>query len=199
MFSTFKPAIILFVLLTVVTGIVYPLVVFGIALAAFPQQANGSLIVRDGKPIGSRLIGQYFDDPKYFWGRPSATSPAPYDAEASGGSNLGPDNPALVAAVKQRLAALRTAHPEANGPVPGELVMASASGLDPDISPHAAYWQAPRIAKAHGAPLEQVKALIASHTQGPSLGLFGEPRVNVLALNMALDAARPARGDNPRP
>lgn len=199
MTSFLKPAIVLFVLLSVITGIAYPLVVYGIAQAAFPRQANGSLIERNGQVIGSALIGQQFDAPGYFRGRPSATSPTPYDAEASGGSNLGPSNPALVDAVKSRLKALRAANPDAHDPVPAELVMASASGLDPDISPQAADWQAPSIAKLRGLPLAQVNALIENHVQGPSLGLFGEPRVNVLELNLALDAAQPAQGDNPRP
>ena len=192
MSSLIKPALILFVLLSVITGIAYPLAVYGIAQTAFPRQANGSLVVRDGKPVGSALIGQNFDAPKYFWGRPSATGPMPYNADASSGSNLGPSNPALVDAVKQRIAALRAADPDTHAPIPSELVMASASGLDPDISPAAARWQAARVAKARGLPLAQVDALIASHTRGPSLGLFGEPRVNVLALNMALDALRSA-------
>lgn len=190
MLSLFKPALVLFVLLSLVTGIAYPLVVFGVAQAAFPEQANGSLIQRDGKVIGSALIGQAFTAPGYFQGRPSATASTPYNTMASGGSNLGPSNPALVTAVKQRLASLRAANPDARGAVPGELVMASASGLDPDISPQAADWQAPRVAKARGLPLAQVRGLIEAHTQPPSLDLFGEPYVNVLALNLALDDAQ---------
>jgi len=203
MFAQFKSAALLFVLLTAITGIAYPLLVFGIAQAAFPQQANGGLIERDGHTIGSTLIGQNFDAPGYFQGRPSATTPAPYNPLASGGSNLGPSNPALIDAVKQRIAALRKANPDANEPVPSELVMASASGLDPDISPQAAQWQAPRVARARGQPLAQVRALIDAHTQAPSFDLFGEPRVNVLALNLALDdaqvgAAQSGAAHNPR-
>jgi K+-transporting ATPase ATPase C chain len=198
MLALCKPAILLFVLLSLITGVAYPLVVFGIAQAAFSRQANGSLVVRDGKPVGSALIGQAFVAPGYFHGRPSATSPVPYDAMASGGSNLGPDNPALLAVVQQRLAALRAANPAASGPVPAELVMASASGLDPDVSPQAAAWQAPRVAHARGMTLARVHALIAQHTRPPVLGVFGEPLVNVLALNLALDAAARQTGDNAR-
>lgn len=198
MLSLFKPAVILFLLLSLITGIVYPLVVFGIAQTVFPQQANGSLIRRNGKVIGSALIGQQFASPRYFQGRPSATAPAPYDAMASGGSNLGPDNPALITAVKQRLAALRADNPDARGPVSSELVMASASGLDPDVSPQAADWQAPRVARARGLSLAHVHGLIEAHTQPPSLGLFGEARVNVLALNLALDDAQGGAAHNPR-
>lgn len=198
MFSLIKPALVLFVLLSVITGIAYPFLVFGIAQAAFPHQANGSLVTRDGRAIGSALIGQAFDAPRYFQGRPSATMPTPYNALASTGSNLGPSNPALIAAVKQRLAAIRTSNPDAKGSVPSELVMASASGLDPDISPQAAHWQAARVAKARRMPLREVAALIDSHVQGPSLGLFGESRVNVLALNLALDDAQGGAAHNPR-
>ncbi len=198
MFSLFRPASILFVLLSVITGIAYPLVVFGIAQVAFPHEANGSMIERGGKPIGSALIGQQFDAPGYFQGRPSATTPMPYNALASTGSNLGPSNPALIEVVRQRLASLRAANPESRGPVPSELVMASASGLDPDISPQAADWQVPRVAHARGVPIAQVRALIHAHTQPPALGLFGEPRVNVLALNLALDDAQYPSEDNPR-
>ena len=198
MFSLFRPALVLFVLLSLITGIAYPLVTFGIAQFAFPRQANGSLIVRNGKPIGSALIGQQFDAPRYFQGRPSATTPTPYNALASGGSNLGPSNPALIEAVKQRLVALRAANPDARDPVPSELTMASASGLDPDISRQAAQWQAPRVARARGLPLSQVRALVDAHVQQPSLGLFGEPGVNVLALNLALDDAQRGEAHNPR-
>lgn len=198
MTSLLRPALVLFALLTLITGIFYPLAITGVAQLAFPHAANGSLVVRDGKPIGSELIGQYFDAPKYFQGRPSATSPMPYNAEASGGSNLGPTNPALLQAVRQRVAALRAANPDAVGPVPGDLVMASASGLDPDISPRAAHWQAPRVARARGLPLARVNALIDAQVQGPTLGLFGEPRVDVLALNLALDDATRGVEDNPR-
>jgi K+-transporting ATPase ATPase C chain len=198
MLSLFKPALVLFVLLSLITGIAYPLVIFGVAQTAFPQQANGSLIHRGGQAIGSALIGQQFTSPRYFHGRPSATTPMPYDAMASGGSNLGPSNPALIDSVKQRLVALRAANPDARSPVPSELVMASASGLDPDVSPQAANWQAPRVARARGLSLTQVHGLIEAHTQPPSLGLFGEARVNVLALNVALDDAQGGAAHNPR-
>ncbi len=198
MFASFKSAAILFVLLTAITGFVYPLAVYGIARVAFPQQANGSLIERDGHIIGSALIGQNFDAPGYFQGRPSATTPTPYNALASGGSNLGPSNPALIDAMKQRIAVLRKANPDAEKPIPSELVTASASGLDPDISPQTAQWQAPRVARARGLPQMQVQALIDAQTQSPALGLFGEARVNVLALNLALDDAQGAAAHNAR-
>ena len=190
MISLLRPALVLFVLLSLITGVAYPLLVYGIAQAAFPHQANGSLIVRGGKPVGSELVGQNFDAPGYFHGRPSATATAPYNPLASGGSNLGPSNPALIDTVKRRIAALRVANPDARARIPAELVMASASGLDPDISPQAARWQAPRVAHSRGLPLTQVQALIDAHTQAPALGLFGEARVNVLNLNLALDDAQ---------
>jgi|SRR6185312_8569029 len=196
MLSLIRPALVVFALLSAITGIVYPLATFAIAQAAFPRQANGSIVARNGQPVGSALIGQAFDAPGYFHGRPSATSPAPYNAMASGGSNLGPSNPALLEAVKQRFANLRAGNPQAVGPVPSGLVMASASGLDPDISPAAADWQAPRVARARGLPLASVRALIRAQTRAPSLGLFGQPRVNVLALNLALDATARRAGDN---
>jgi potassium-transporting ATPase KdpC subunit len=198
MTALLRPALVLFALLTLITGIVYPLAITGVAQLVFPHAANGSLVVHDGKTVGSELIGQYFDAPKYFQGRPSATTPMPFNAEASGGSNLGPTNPALLQAVRQRVTALRAADPDAVGPVPGDLAMASASGLDPDISPRAAHWQAPGVARARGLPLAKVNALIDAHVQGPSLGLFGEPRVNVLALNLALDDVSRGVEDNPR-
>jgi K+-transporting ATPase ATPase C chain len=182
-----RPAISLFILLTVVTGIAYPLVVTGVAKVAFPDQAAGSLVVKDGKPIGSALIGQNFTDPKYFWGRPSATSPQPYNATASGGSNQGPLNPALTDAVKGRIDALKAADPGNDKPVPADLVTASGSGLDPHISPDAATYQAARVAKVRGLPLEKLTALIEQHTEGRQWEIFGEPRVNVLTLNLALD------------
>jgi K+-transporting ATPase ATPase C chain len=166
---------------------VYPLTVTGLAQLVFPQQANGSLIVRDGKVIGSELIGQYFDDPKYFWGRPSATSPFPYNAAASSGSNLGPTNPALIEAVKIRVAALRAADPDNEAPVPVDLVTASGSGLDPHITPAAALYQAHRVARLRGLEENQVKDLVARSTEGRQFGFLGEPRVNVLKLNLALD------------
>lgn len=182
-----RPAVSLFVLLSVATGLLYPAVVTGVAQAVFPAAAKGSLIVKDGQPVGSTLIGQNFTDPKYFWGRPSATGPYPYNATASSGSNLGPLNPALVDAVKGRVAALRTADPGNMRPVPIDLVTASASGLDPHISPAAADYQAERIARLRQLDLQRVHQLIAANTEGRELGIFGEPRVNVLQLNLALD------------
>ncbi|MFH0132481.1 potassium-transporting ATPase subunit KdpC [Variovorax sp. VaC1] len=186
--SIFRPALVLFVLLSAITGLIYPAVVTGAAKAVFPAQAAGSLIVLDGTTVGSKLIGQNFSDPKHFWGRPSATSPQPYNASASGGSNQGPLNPALTDAVKGRVEALRAADPGNTAPVPVDLVTASASGLDPDISPAAAQYQAARVARVRGVPVEQINTLIAQNTQRPLLGLLGESRVNVLALNLALDA-----------
>ena len=184
-----RPALVLFVLLSALTGLIYPMAVTGVAKAAFPAQAAGSLIVLDGTTVGSKLIGQNFSDPKHFWGRPSATAPQPYNASASGGSNQGPLNPALTDAVKARVEALRAADPDNVAPVPVDLVTASASGLDPDISPAAAQYQAARVARVRGMPLAQVQSLIDRNTQQPLLGFLGEPRVNVLALNIALDAA----------
>ena len=190
--SLLRPAVSLFLLLALVTGIVYPLVVTGVAQMAFPATANGSLIVKDGKPVGSTLIGQSFSDPKYFWGRPSATAPQPYNAAASSGSNLGPLNPALAAAVKGRIEALRAADPDNQQAVPIDLVTASASGLDPHISPAAAEYQADRVARARHldgpAGRQLIARLITQHTEGPDLGVFGEPRVHVLKLNLAVDA-----------
>ena len=184
-----RPALTVFVLLSALTGIVYPLAVTGIARAAFPAQAAGSLVLRDGQAVGSTLIGQNFSDPKHFWGRPSATGPMPYNAAASGGSNQGPLNPALADAVKARVEALRAADPGNTATVPADLVMASGSGLDPHISPAAARYQVPRVARLRGLPAAEVEALVAQHTEAPALfGLLGEPRVNVLALNLALDA-----------
>lgn len=189
-----RPALTVFVLLSALTGIVYPLAVTGVAQAAFPVQAAGSLVLRDGQAIGSTLIGQSFSDPRHFWGRPSATAPMPYNGAASGGSNQGPLNPALADAVKARIEALRAADPGQGAPVPADLVTASASGLDPHISPEAARWQAPRIARLRALPPAEVEQLIARHTEGARLfGLIGEPRVNVLALNLALDALRDGR------
>ena len=183
-----RPALVLLALFTVLTGVIYPLVVTGIAQLVFPRQANGSLIVKDGKPVGSSLIGQPFDDPKYFWSRPSATSPFPYNAASSTGSNQGPTNPALIDAVKARVAALRAADPENTAPVPVDLVTASASGLDPHISPAAALYQVHRVAKARKLDEAVVQRLVEQHTAGRWLGVLGEPRVNVLELNLALDA-----------
>ena len=183
-----RPAISLFIVLSVITGIAYPLVVTGISKVVFPTAANGSLIVKDGNLIGSELIGQNFSDPGHFWGRPSATSPQPYNAQASGGSNQGPLNPALVDAVKGRIDALKAADPENRLPIPADLVTASGSGLDPHISPAAAAYQVDRVAKAHKLDPTKLAELVAKHTEGRQWGLFGEPRVNVLNLNLALDA-----------
>lgn len=184
-----RPALSLFVLLTAVTGVAYPLLVTGAAQLAFPAQAAGSLVVRDGKPIGSSLIGQNFADPKYFWGRPSSTAPMPYNGTGSGGSNLGPLNPALVDAVKGRVDALKSADSGNTALVPVDLVTTSASGLDPHISVAAAEYQAARVARVRGMAPEAVRKLVERHTEGRMLGFLGEPRVNVLALNLALDAA----------
>ncbi|HUH54705.1 MAG TPA: potassium-transporting ATPase subunit KdpC [Rhodanobacter sp.] len=188
-----RQAFSLLLLMTVITGVLYPLAATGLAQLIFPRQANGSLIVKDGKPVGSALIGQSFTDPKYFWGRPSATSPNAYNASASSGSNLGPTNPALTDAVKQRIAALHAADPGNTAPVPVDLVTASGSGLDPQISPAAAQYQLARVATARGLGIAQVKALVEEYTQGRQFGALGEPRVNVLQLNLALDA-RQAHG-----
>ena len=182
-----RPAVTLFILLSIITGLIYPLLVTGIGQALFPAQAAGSLIERDGQPIGSRLIGQNFTDPKYFWGRPSATGPYPYNAGASGGSNLGPLNPALKEAVESRVKALRDADPGNTAPVPVDLVTASASGLDPHISPAAADYQAARVARARELAPEIVRNLVIQQTEDRWWGIFGEPRVNVLDLNLALD------------
>src|SRR5262249_39355732 len=182
-----RPALIMLVVLTVLTGIIYPAIVTGIAQLVFPRQANGSLIVKDGKVVGSALIGQPFDDPKYFWGRPSATSPFPYNAASSSGSNLSPTNPALVKSVQERVDALRAADPGNTAPVPVDLETASGSGLDPHISPAAALYQVSRVAKARKLDPAVVRDLVERHTEGRQLGFLGEPRVNVLALNLALD------------
>ena len=183
-----RPAISLFVLLSAITGIVYPVAVTGISKALFPDAAAGSLVIKEGKPVGSTLIGQNFAEPKYFWGRPSATSPQPYNGTASGGSNQGPLNPALVDAVKGRVEALHAADPGNARPVPIDLVTASASGLDPHISPAAAAYQVERVARIRQIKVDKVAALVVQNTEGRQLGLFGEPRVNVLKLNLALDA-----------
>jgi K+-transporting ATPase ATPase C chain len=193
MLAQLRAAVVSLLALTVITGIAYPLLVTGIAQAAFPHQANGSLIEKDGKRLGSSLVGQPFDDPKYFWGRLSATpdangKPLAYNAASSYGSNLGPTNPALVDEVKGRVDALRAADPEARDPIPVDLVTSSGSGLDPDISPAAAAYQVRRVARARGLAEGRVSALVAEHTQGRQLGFLGEPRVNVLELNLALDA-----------
>ena len=185
--STFRPALVVFAVLTALTGVVYPLAVTAIGQAVFPEQAAGSLVVRDGKPVGSALIGQNFSDPKYFWGRPSATGPYPNNASASSGSNQGPMNPALTDAVKGRIDALRAADPGNAAPVPVDLVTASASGLDPHISVAGAVYQAARVARVRNLALPQVRQLIDKHTEGRLFGFLGEPRVNVLLLNLALD------------
>jgi potassium-transporting ATPase KdpC subunit len=189
MFKELFPAVRMLVVLSVLTGVAYPYLVTGIAQVAFPRAANGSLVESGGKTMGSTLIGQPFDDPKYFSGRPSATSPQPYNAMASSGSNLGPRNPALADAVKDRVKALHDADPDNKAPVPVDLVTTSASGLDPEISIAAARFQAARVAKARGMQADQVEALVTANTSGRTLGLLGEPRVNVLALNLALDRA----------
>jgi K+-transporting ATPase ATPase C chain len=177
--------------MTLLTGVAYPLVVTGVGQAVFPHQANGSLIVHDGKPIGSKLIGQSFTSSKYFWGRPSATSPVSYNGAASSGSNLGPTNPAFLEAIQERVAALKAAHPGQQGDVPADLVTTSASGLDPHISPAAAEYQVQRVAQARKLLHEKVRELIAAHTESRTLGMLGEARVNVLELNLALDALQP--------
>jgi K+-transporting ATPase ATPase C chain len=182
-----RAAIVSLAVFTVVTGVLYPVLVTAIAQLAFPHRANGSLIVRNGKAVGSELIGQPFDDPKYFWGRPSATAPFPYNAGASSGSNLGPTNPALTEAVQGRVDALRAADPGNTAAIPVDLVTASASGLDPHISPAAALYQVPRVARARPMDAAAVRRLVAEHIEDRQLGLLGEPRVNVLALNLALD------------
>lgn len=186
-----RPALSLFIALSVLTGLIYPLLMTGIAQAVFPQQAGGSLVERDGKPVGSRLIGQNFSDPKYFWGRLSATSPMPNNGAGSGGSNLAATNPALVDQAKGRIDALRAADPASTAAIPADLATASGSGLDPDIRPASALMQAGRVARARGLDEARVRGLIASHTQGPLLGLIGQPRINVLELNLALDAMKP--------
>jgi K+-transporting ATPase ATPase C chain len=193
----FRPALVALVVLTVITGVIYPLVVTGIAQVIFPYQANGSIILgKDGQPLGSALIGQQFDDPKYFWGRLSATGPVPYTAfnadklTGSTGSNYGPLNPALKDAVQARIDALKAADPANVLPIPVDLVTSSGSGLDPHISPAAAAYQVGRVAKARGLDEAAVQALVAQHTEGRQLGFLGEPRVNVLALNLALDGLK---------
>jgi K+-transporting ATPase ATPase C chain len=188
MMRELRPALVVFGLLTAVTGIAYPGLVTGIARLAFPREANGSAVVRDGRVVGSELLGQPFSDPRHFWGRPSATGPQPYNGGASTGSNLAATNPVLTEAVTARVAALRAADPGNPAPVPVDLVTASGSGLDPHISPAAARYQAGRVARARGLPEDAVLALIAEHTEGRTFGVLGEPRVNVLALNLALDA-----------
>ena len=191
MTALLRPALVLFLILTAITGIAYPLVVTGIAQAIFPAQAAGSLVVSRGKVVGSSLVGQNFSDPQHFWSRPSATAPQPYNGMASSGSNLGPLNPALTDGIKSRIDALHQVDPTNNAPIPVDLVTASGSGLDPDISLAAANYQVPRVARERGLQPQAVQALVAAHAQGRWLGILGEPRVNVLALNLALDAMKP--------
>jgi K+-transporting ATPase ATPase C chain len=190
MLKHLRPALMSLILLTVLTGLIYPVVVTGIAQVLFPYQANGSSIMKDGKAVGSALIGQPFDDPKYFWSRPSATSPFPDNAGASTGSNLGPTNPALKKAVQDRIDALRAADPDNKAPIPVDLVTASASGLDPHISPAAALYQVHRVATARKMDEAKLRELVDQHTQGRQFGLLGEPGVNVLKLNLALDSLK---------
>ena len=188
-----RPAISLLVVFTAITGVAYPLAATSLAQLIFPQQANGSLIEKNGKPIGSSLIGQSFTDAKYFWGRPSATSPNPNNASSSSGSNTGPTNPALIDTIKQRIDALHAVDPTNKALVPVDLITASASGLDPEISPAAAQYQLARVAQARKLSVSQVQALVDQYTSGRTLGILGEPRVNVLKLNLALDAPSQAR------
>jgi K+-transporting ATPase ATPase C chain len=187
MWKELRPAVVSFLVLSVITGLLYPWVVTGLAQALFPGQANGSLIFRNGQPVGSEWIGQSFADPGHFWGRPSATGPMPYNGLASGGSNLGPTNPALIDAVRVRVQALRAADPGNVRPVPVDLVTASASGLDPQISPAAADYQIARVARVRGLKTAQVQALVTRFVEGRQFGVLGEARVNVLKLNLALD------------
>lgn len=188
MVAQLRSALMMFFILTILTGVAYPLAVTAIAQLLFPHQANGSLIYKDGKPIGSTLIGQPFDDPEYFWGRPSATAPFPYNAAASSGSNLGPSNPGLTEAVKTRVAALKAADPGNDTSVPVDLVTASGSGLDPHISSASAEYQVRRVARVRGREEAFVRTVVRQHTEGRQFGMLGEPRVNVLAVNLALDA-----------
>ena len=190
MSAMLRPLLVLFILLTVLTGVAYPLIVTGIGRTVFPNQVSGSLVMRDGKAVGSSLIGQSFQEPKYFWGRISATAPMPNNATASGGSNLGPTNPALIEAVRGRIEALKAADPENSAPVPVDLVTASGSGLDPHISPAAALYQAARVARARHMDPAYVRQIVLAHVETPQWGVFGEPRVNVLLLNLALDRAQ---------
>jgi potassium-transporting ATPase KdpC subunit len=190
MSTLIRPAVVLFLILTLLTGIVYPFAVTGLAQILFHDQAAGSLVMVDGKPVGSRVIGQSFSDPKYFWSRPSATAPQPYNALASTGSNQGPLNPALTDAVKARIEALKAADPGNALPIPVDLVTASASGLDPDISVAAAQYQVARVARVRGLAPETLQSLITSRARGRLFGVIGEPRVNVLELNLALDGLK---------
>jgi potassium-transporting ATPase KdpC subunit len=190
MLKQLRIAMVLFGLLTILTGLVYPAIITAAAQVIFPSQANGSLITVNGQVVGSALIGQEFTDPGYFWGRISATADHPYHAAASGGSNLGPLNPALELAVAERIAVLQAADPDNHQPIPVDLVTSSGSGLDPNISPAAAQYQAARVARERGLPLDEVQALISQYTTGRTFGFLGEPRVNVLQLNLALDGLK---------
>jgi potassium-transporting ATPase KdpC subunit len=187
MISQLRPAFFMLLIFTIITGVIYPLVVTGIAQVVFPHQANGSIIMKNGKAVGSELIGQQFDDPKYFWGRPSATAPEPYNAAASSGSNYGPLNHALTDMVQARINALKAADPDNMLPIPVDLVTASGSGLDPHISVASALYQIHRVATARGLSEADVQALVEKYTEGRQFGFLGEPRVNVLELNLALD------------
>ena len=188
MTSLLRPCLTIFAALTLLTGAIYPAVVTLIAQEIFPYQANGSIILRQGKPVGSELIGQDFDEAHYFWGRPSVTEKFPNNAASSSGSNLGPTNKELLDTIGERVEKIRKAHPDQSGPVPVDLVTASASGLDPHISPAAAVYQIARVAKERGKTIEEIRDLVSAHTQSRTLGVFGEPRVHVLQLNLALDA-----------
>ncbi|HSB66237.1 MAG TPA: potassium-transporting ATPase subunit KdpC [Anaerolineales bacterium] len=188
--SQIKPAVVSLAIFTLLTGIIYPMFITGIAQAIFSHQANGSLIVQGGQVVGSQLIGQQFDDPRYFWGRLSATSPYPYNAASSSGSNLGPTNPRLVEEVKARIGDLKAVDPTNKAPIPVDLVTSSGSGLDPDISVAAALYQVPRVAQSRGLSYDAVRTLVDQYTQGRQLGVLGEPVVNVLELNLALDAIK---------
>ena len=190
MLTDIRRGLVLLVVLTVITGVFYPLVITGLAQVAFPRQTNGSLVERDGKAVGSSLIGQTFGDPKHFWSRPSATSPYPNNASSSSGSNQGPTNPALAEAVTGRIKALRDADPGNNAPVPADLVTASGSGLDPHISPAAAEYQVNRVAKARNLDPAKLREMVEKYTESRQLGFLGEPRVNVLELNLVLDALK---------
>ena len=192
MFRELRPALLALVTFTIITGVAYPALMTGVAAVAFPRQANGSLLVQGDSVIGSSLIGQPFHAPKYFWGRRSATTPE-YNAASSSGSNLGPLSPVLDSIVKARTAELRAADPGNTAPIPADLLTASASGLDPDITPAAAEYQAPRVARVRGLPVDRVRRLVAAHTEGRTFGFLGEPRVNVLSLNLSLDSLEHAR------
>jgi K+-transporting ATPase ATPase C chain len=192
-----RPAILVLILLTLLTGVIYPLTVTGLAQVLFPAEANGSILVRGGVPVGSVLVGQSFTAPGYFWGRPSNTPDFPYNAASSAGDNEAPTNPAMLAAVRDRVAALRAVDPGNTAPVPVDLVVGSGSGLDPEISPAAARYQAGRVARARGLTEARVLELVRRYTRGRTLGVLGEPGVNVLKLNLALDSVRPLRAAVP--